>query len=113
MASLINIVFMSLAEIVGDFGWKKFAHSGSLSSFTSGSLGYLGVIFYLIKSLRGSSVILVNGLWDGISAIIESLFAIFIMGESLGSWVQYSGLLLIIMGTFMLKTDWRPKVSYS
>ena len=100
---IFQIIFMSLAEIVGDFGWKNFANKGSLASFSTGTMGYLGVIYFLIKSLRGSSVVLVNGLWDGISAIIESLFAIFIMGESLGSWVQYFGLILIIAGTFLLK----------
>ncbi len=94
---------MSLAEIVGDFGWKNFANKNSLATFSTGTIGYLGVIYFLVKSLRGSSVLFVNGMWDGISAILSSLFAIFIMGERLGSWVQYSGLLLIILGTFLLK----------
>ena len=96
---------MSLAEIVGDFGWKNFANKSSLTSFSTGTLGYLGVIYFLVKSLRGSSVIFVNGMWDGISAILSSLFALFIMGESLGSMVQYFGLILIILGTFLLKTN--------
>ena len=101
--SLLNIIFMSLAEIAGDFGWKNFARGSSLSSFTSGTFGYLGVVYFLVKSLRVGNVLYVNGMWDGMSAILESLFAILIMKEGLGAPINYVGLILIIAGTFLLK----------
>jgi hypothetical protein len=38
-------------------------------------------VYYLIQTLQGSSILLVNGAWDGVSAIIESLAAMFFLNE--------------------------------
>jgi hypothetical protein len=44
--------------------------------------GYLLVVCFLIISLQGSTTILmVNGAWDGISAAIESIAAYIFLGE--------------------------------
>jgi hypothetical protein len=58
--SYVDIGALCLAEIVGDFGFKAFANNGGIRNFATGSVGYLGVIFFLIKSLQGSTVLLVN-----------------------------------------------------
>ena len=63
----------------------------------------IGVVWFLIKSLQGSTVLLVNAAWDGLSALIESAAAFFILGERLADPSQYIGLVLIIMGLFFLK----------
>jgi multidrug transporter EmrE-like cation transporter len=102
MATL-DITLASLFEIVGDFGFKKFARSGSQKGFLQGSLGYVGVIFYLIQSLKHGNVLYVNGFWDGLSGILESLAAYFILGERLNHPMQYIGLVLITSGLVMLK----------
>jgi multidrug transporter EmrE-like cation transporter len=57
----------------------------------------------LIVSLQGSSILLVNGAWDGISTIIESIAAYVFLGERFQSHVQYVGLVFIIIGLCMLK----------
>jgi multidrug transporter EmrE-like cation transporter len=44
----------------------------------------------------------VNGMWDGLSGIIETLAAYFILGERLTAWHQYLGLVLITVGLFLL-----------
>lgn len=100
--SLRNIIFLSFAEVLGDFGFKSFARTGAKTAFAQGSLGYVAVIYYLIKSLAQGNVLYVNGMWDGISAIIESVAAYIILGERLNRPIEYAGLLLVILGVFML-----------
>jgi len=100
--STLNIGLLSVAEIVGDFGFKSFARGGGSAAFAQGSLGYVGVVYFLIKSLREGNVLYVNGMWDGVSAALESLAAYFILGERLNRPIEYVGLVLVIMGIFLL-----------
>lgn len=100
---MADIFWLSVAEIFGDFKFKDFARLGGIENFTQGLAGYAGVIFFLIRSLRVNDVIYVNGMWDGISAILETLAAYFILGERLKSPWQYVGIGLIIVGLFLLR----------
>jgi len=100
--SNLDIAMLSLAEIVGDFGYKAFARGGGAPAFTQGTLGYVGVVYFLIRSLRVGNVLYVNGMWDGVSAVLESVAAYFLFGERLTNPIQYVGLVVIIMGIFML-----------
>ena len=61
------------------------------------------MIFFLIMSLKGSNVIMVNAAWDGVSALIESIAAYVVMGERFTDPNQYIGLGLIVSGLFFLK----------
>lgn len=106
--SLADVVLMSAAEIIGDFGFKGVARSGGLQNWATGLGGYVGVIYYLIRSLRVGNVTYVNGMWDGISAVLETIAAYFIFGERMNSWTQYLGLGLIIIGLFTLKSGGIP-----
>jgi len=101
--SVVQITGLSLVEIIGDFGFKEFANKGGIIPFLIGSVGYVGVVIMLIVSLQGSSILMVNGAWDGISTIVESLAAFVFLGERFDSGLQYLGLLLIILGLFLLK----------
>jgi len=97
-----NIILMSFAEVFGDFGYKTFARTGTSASFAQGSLGYAAIIYFLIKSLRQGNILYVNGMWDGVSAVIESVAAYLILGERLARPSEYAGLILIIAGIFLL-----------
>jgi multidrug transporter EmrE-like cation transporter len=101
--SYVDIGLLSIAEIVGDFGYKEFANKGGIYNFGIGTIGYIGVIFCLIKSLQGSTILLVNAAWDGISALIESAAAIIILGEKFDDPWKYLGVFFIIIGLFFLK----------
>jgi multidrug transporter EmrE-like cation transporter len=101
--SMLNIVLLSVAEIFGDFGYKNYARGGGLKGFAQGSLGYVGVIYFLIQSLKQGNVMWVNGLWDGMSGIMESVAAFAILGERLPHWYQYLGIALISTGLVLLK----------
>ena len=101
--SLATIGALSLAETVGDFGFKAFARNGGAWAFTQGTAGYVVTIFFLIKSLKSGNLLYVNGMWDGTSALLGSLAAYFILGERLTKPTEYLGLVLIIAGIFMLR----------
>jgi len=100
--SVFDISALSLAEIVGDFGFKSFARGGGVGAFTQGTAGYIAVIYFLIRSLRVGNVLYVNGMWDGVSAVLESVAAYFLFGERLTNPIQYVGLVVVIAGIFML-----------
>jgi multidrug transporter EmrE-like cation transporter len=101
--SVAQIAGLSAIEIVGDFGFKEFANKGGIVPFLFGCVGYVGVVAMLIVSLQGSSILLVNGAWDGMSTIMSSLAAYIFLGERFESGFQYIGLFLIITGLFLLK----------
>ena len=99
----LNVVMATLAEIVGDFGFKEFARQGTSKGFLQGSLGYVGVIYFLIQSLKGGNILYVNGAWDGISGILESLAAYFILGERFNHPMQWVAILIIFAGLALLR----------
>ena len=98
-----NLLFLSIAEIFGDFSFKNYARLGGVENFAQGLVGYVGVIYFLIRSLREGNVMYVNGMWDGTSAILETLAAYFILGERLNTTSQYVGLVFLIAGLFMTR----------
>jgi multidrug transporter EmrE-like cation transporter len=101
--SYSDIFALCLTEIIGDFGYKEFANKGGINNFAIGSAGYIGVIYFLIRSLQGSQILLVNAVWDGLSALIESIAAIIILGEKFNDPWKYFGIFLIVVGLFFLK----------
>jgi len=101
--SYVDIGLIVLTEIIGDFGYKKFADNGGMQNFAVGTVGYIGVIYTLIRSLQGSQVLVVNAAWDGLSALVESIAAIIILGEGFDDPYKYLGIVLIILGLFLLK----------
>jgi multidrug transporter EmrE-like cation transporter len=101
--SVANITLATLCEIFGDFFFKFFAREGKLVNFGGGLLGYSGVIYFLIAALKQGNILWVNGTWDGISGIIESLAAFFILGERFNNWKQYVGLGAITAGLYLLR----------
>jgi multidrug transporter EmrE-like cation transporter len=101
--SLPEIFALSCSEIVGDFGFKSFANGGGVVPFVIGLSGYIGVVVMLIVSLQNSTVLMVNGGWDGMSAVIESIAAYLFLGERFQHPFQYLGLFLIIVGIYFLK----------
>jgi multidrug transporter EmrE-like cation transporter len=100
--SLALIFAISMAEIIGDMEFKFYARTGSPTNFTLGVAGYAAVIYFLIKALRVGNVIYVNGMWDGMSALLETIFAMIILKETLNTPYQYVGIAMIVMGLFLM-----------
>jgi len=101
--SLSRIFGLTLVEIIGDTGAKQFANHGGLSNLGIGVAGYIGIFMMLVFSLQGSTLLLVNNAWDGMSSLISSLFSYFILGERLEHSYQYFGIVLIISGLLLLR----------
>ncbi len=101
--SLVQILGLSLIEIVGDTGVKFFANNGGILNLGIGIAGYIGVFIMLIVSLQGSQLMMVNVAWDGLNGLLTTLYSFFILGERFENWTQYLGIVFIILGVFLLK----------
>ena len=110
--SLAQITGLSLIEIVGDYGVKQFANFGGIKNLGIGIAGYIGVFIMLIVSLQGSQLMMVNVAWDGINGLLNSLFSFFVLGERFDHWSQYFGIILIIVGIFILKVPISKESSF-
>jgi len=101
--SLSQIFALSVVEIIGDSSLKQYANDKGILYLGIGVLGYIGVIIMLIVSLQGSTLLMVNNGWDGISSLLESMYAYFILGERFDNYLQYFGVVFIITGLYLLK----------
>jgi multidrug transporter EmrE-like cation transporter len=100
--STFNIILLCVSEIFGDFKLKDYARYGKSKDLLSGIFGYVFVIYFLIQSLTKGNILYINGMWDGISSILESVAACFILGEKFNYNYQYFGLFLIIVGVALI-----------
>ena len=98
-----HIVSLSFIEIYGDFSLRFYAQTNNPVWLGNGIVGYIGVVYYLIQSLKHNNVLYVNGMWDGVSGVIESVASYVILGDRLEKASEYIGLLLIIVGVFLMK----------
>ena len=99
----LNIIGITASQIFGDFGFKDFVTSQSQLGLFKGSIGYIGVIFFLLKSLATNNILWVNGMWSGSTLIFETAAAFFLLGERFEHLWQYLAFLLIIVGVIALK----------
>jgi multidrug transporter EmrE-like cation transporter len=103
--SFLIITLLSLTEIYGDFSLQFYAQTNKVEWLAHGVLGYAGVVFFLIQALRSNNVLYVNGLWDGVSGVLESIAAYYILGDRLEKSAQYIGLLFVMAGILLMKMD--------
>ena len=99
----VFVFFLAAVEIFGDFNLRWYAESGSMVNLISGVAGYGGVVALLIQSFKYNNVLYVNGLWDGLSGLIESVAAYYILGDRLKNTEQYIGLLMTVAGVALMK----------
>lgn len=101
--SFSQILTLSIIEIVGDVSLKQYANDKGKIYLGFGILGYIGVVILLIINLQGSTILMVNNGWDGTSSLLESLYAYFVLGERFDNYLQYLGVITIIIGVYLLK----------
>lgn len=102
MSFVIIIIIISLIEYIGDSNFKLYARNDTYHNLIIGSIAYIIIVLLLIFILKYTNVLYINGMWDGVSAIIESILAILLLKEKLYNPIQYFGLFLIISGIFVL-----------
>jgi predicted MFS family arabinose efflux permease len=98
---------VSLVRLAVNLGFSIGPAAGGFIALATGIIGYICVIIMLIISLQGSTVLLVNAGWDGISCLLGSLAAYIFLGERLNNYLQYAGIFLIIIGIYLLKIPLR------
>jgi multidrug transporter EmrE-like cation transporter len=103
--SFSDLVALSVTEVFGDFNLRWYAETSRPIYLAYGLIGYIGVIVFLVKSLRTGNVLYVNGMWDGMSGVLEGFAAYFVLGDRLEKPIQYVGLVLTIMGVYLLRRD--------
>ena len=100
----MDVFLLATVEIFADFQLRWYAQTDLLHHLWKGVLGYAGVVYLLIRALRSNNLLFVNGLWDGMSSLIESVAAYYYLGDRLKTGQQYVGLILTIAGVLLMKT---------
>jgi multidrug transporter EmrE-like cation transporter len=108
MIFLYLIIAVSLVEYFGDQNFQKFAKTGKTSNLVYGIIFYAFMLKLLIEALKKSNLIYMNGMWDGISTIIGTIFAWWLLHERLSNPMQWLGLLLILLGLLSLNVGKIP-----
>jgi len=103
--SFADVLTLSAIEIFGDFSLRYYAETNKPQWLATGLVGYVGIVYYLIKCFRTGNVLYVNGMWDSTSTVMESLAAYIILGDRLDRIEQYVGLFLVVIGIFLLRKD--------
>lgn len=99
----LYIVALSAVEVYGDFALRFYAQTNKITWLAHGLVGYAAVVALLIMSFRYNNVLYVNGMWDGMSGIIESAAAYYILGDRFEKQSQYLGLGMIVAGVVLMK----------
>jgi len=93
---------MTVSEIWGNANFKLFTMNGRHHHLYAGILGYVAVLFFLIKSLSTGSLLWVSAMWEGMIVVLGSLVAVFILGENFESPLQWVGVGLGIVSMFLV-----------
>lgn len=102
LKTLLLITFVSIIEFFGDSSYKDYARRGETLSLFRGIAFYSIMVILLIKILSGTNLIYTNALWDGISTLIATFLAFFLLKERLDNNYQYLGIFMIILGLFFM-----------
>lgn len=100
--TLLFVVLLVAVETFANVNLRWFAQTNVFNYLVQGVLGYVGVVFFMFKSLTTANLLYVNGLWDGVSAIFVSLTSYFLLGERLETGEEYIGLVLILAGMLFM-----------
>ena len=109
-SNFLNIILLGVSELYGDFSLQKYVNTNSKNSLIWGIIGYIGVVYFLIQALKEAPILYVNGMWDGVSAVLECSAAYGLLGQRLQHTKQYIGLILIIVGLFFMKNGYGKKL---
>ncbi len=104
-STYLPIIAVAVSEILGDYSLKVYANRDggtNWKALASGIVGYIGVIYFLIMALQGSTLLYVNSMWDAMSTVIESTFAFVVLGERFDNIWKYIGMGFIFVGMFLM-----------
>jgi multidrug transporter EmrE-like cation transporter len=93
-------------EALGDWSFTKFISEGKKNIFYKllGYLSYIGVLEMFQSSIQQKGLAWTNTAWDGFSNIFTGAVAVLYFKER-PSLKEWAGILLVIVGIFLLGTD--------
>jgi len=100
--AMVSILCMSLSEIWGNVHLKLFSQTNKHHHLAAGLLGYMGVIFFLIRSFESANMLYVSAMWEGMITVLGSIVAYVVLGERFDSAIQYWGLVLGLVAMLMV-----------
>ena len=95
--TLLNVGLMSCAEIFANMHIQQYATNNVLRNLVLGILGYMGVLFFLVRSFSHGNMLWVTTMWEGMIIVLSASFAYFYLGERFSHVFQYVGLFLAIL----------------
>lgn len=108
MILIITILLICFVEYFGDSNLKLYARSGNNINLIYGLIFYGLVIKFLIQALKSSNLIYANGMWDGVSTLVGTVMAYYLLHETLSNPIQWFGLVMIIAGILALQAGKIP-----
>lgn len=109
MNIFLLIIIVSIIEYFGDANFKIFARENKKKGLFMGIFMYAIMIAVLIAIIKRTNITYMNGMWDGTSAVIETLLAYILLHETLSNKIQYLGLVFIIIGIIVMNYGVIPK----
>ena len=100
--SLLHVFAMSCAEIYGNTNFKLFTESNHRSHLFQGVLGYMGVMYFLIKALMTGGLMYVSIIWEAMITVLGAIVAYFYFNERFEHWLQYFGVVLALIAMFLV-----------
>lgn len=98
----IYILLLSLSQLLGDYSTYTYIKTNENNKYLLLSLiGYIGVIYFSIKSLQTFKMVYVIGMWNGLSILLSTLVSYFILNEETPR-AQYAGLFIICVGMLII-----------
>ena len=107
--TILNVLMMTLSELVGNTHLKWFADNGRHGHLAMGMLAYIGVIFFLVRSFGSQSMMWTCIMWEAMIVIGGALTAYVVFGEKFNHWIQWVGILLALAAAFCVNNECDPK----
>ena len=103
--SLIGVLAMTSAELFGNAHLKWYAENGKKHHLGLGILAWGLVLFFLIKTLKHSTMMWTCIMWEAMIVIGGAITAYVFFGEKFSSWIQWFGVLLAIGAAVCINYD--------
>ena len=102
MIFLFTIIVLTLLQYIADVNLKAYARLNSYRSLVIASLCYVGIMIMFVHSVKHSNILYTRALENGVSTVLQSVLAYYLLKESLTNRYQWSGLGFVILGVAML-----------
>jgi len=94
---LFNVACMSCSELFANTNLLKYAKNKEMINLLLGILGYIGVIYFLIKCFNHGNLTRVTLFWEAFIVIMSTLIGYFFLEETMSHPLEYLAIVLILV----------------